>query len=285
MATLGSLYKSSVLTVSVIMALIPLALGKLDLLGMAVIALGSIAVFDLFGKDYGYYISPLLSLLYLLMYYGLIGMTQFVVVAGALISLVVAKDVEKLKFVGSPEATLLYPLRMLGMAVLAVLGPFYLLYTAIRYGGLIYKVTAVLAAGLAVMSLGMSITPLYMGYLDKAFSIDLTSPITWVGLVGYEELISRPFGVVGNAFWALLHFPSRYYYTGLASLYAVLIVANGGRWLYETYKRGGIVASIIGHAVYNAYIYVIASSSLFTLPIVLMVGAFAYFIFKNLGKE
>ncbi|MEZ0319734.1 MAG: hypothetical protein ABWK05_07075 [Pyrobaculum sp.] len=280
---LSTLYKSTVLTSAVIMALIPFALGRIDPLGMAVIVLGSLAVFELYGAEYGYHVSPILALLFVLMYYGLIGMTQFVIVAGAVVALVAIKDADKLKFVGNnATVTLLYPLRMMGMAVLAVFSIFYLIYTAIRYGRLIYKVAALLAVILGIGHILYSYIDLSMGVFTS--KIDMTNPVTWLGLVGYEELISRPLGVVGNAFWVLLHFPSRYYALGPAALLAILLIANGGRWLYETYKKSGIVGSIIGHVVYNAYLTLMAYSGILMLPVLLLIGVIAYFIFNQVGR-
>jgi hypothetical protein len=104
------------------------------------------------------------------------------------------------------------------------------------------------------------------GVFNDAFSALLgplspSNPLVWIGVISYEEFVGRatPFA---NAMFTLLHLPSRLWYSykelgdelfavGLA-FFILMIINFGARWLWDIYRRHGIVASIFGHAFYNA---------------------------------
>jgi hypothetical protein len=140
-----------------------------------------------------------------------------------------------------------------------VAGGFALLLLVILGVGGIYGFTIGFSAEtVGQLSVGGMFKDVFAGLLGP---LSFSNPLVWVGIVSYEEFIGRvtPFA---NAMFTLLHLPSRlwagYKFTG-SDLYAVgfaffilLIINFGARWLWSLYQRHGIVASIMGHAFYNA---------------------------------
>jgi hypothetical protein len=108
------------------------------------------------------------------------------------------------------------------------------------------------------VSVGGMFNDLFAGVLGP---VSPSNPLIWVGVIAYEEFIGRvtPFT---NAMFTILHLPSRLVYglkaTGaelpaVAIAFFILMAINFvARWLWDTYRRHGIVVSIMGHAFYNA---------------------------------
>jgi hypothetical protein len=222
--------------------------------------------------------SPIQVFIYVLALFGLIGGIQFVVFAAVLIAAFLIKEV-KLKaptLDGLIESTkmALVGVFMPVIGLLLPIIPFYETAKKFRYdvaGGLallalviigvvgIYGFTMSLSAEtLGLVSVGGMFNGVFAGLLGP---LSESNPLLWVGVVAYEEFIGRvtPFA---NAMFTLLHLPTRlwvgYRMVGM-DLFAVgiafliLMTINfGARWLWGIYQKHGIVASILGHAFYNA---------------------------------
>ncbi|MBD6956105.1 MAG: hypothetical protein F9Y92_05645 [Thermoplasmatales archaeon] len=91
--------------------------------------------------------------------------------------------------------------------------------------------------------------------------LDESNPFLWVGVIGYEELIGRP-TPLANAFFVVLHAPSRMYFfydelkdtlaAVALTILALSVIHFTTRWLYDLYQKHGILTSLAGHAIYNA---------------------------------
>jgi hypothetical protein len=110
------------------------------------------------------------------------------------------------------------------------------------------------------------------------------SPLWWLGAIGWEEFIARAAGPMGNAFWVILHFPTRYLVLGvLGAIGAVSYVQIGARWLWDTYERGGIIGSLMGHATYNAVLSLLVEAPITLWPLIIIAAITLYFIAKPFG--
>jgi hypothetical protein len=222
--------------------------------------------------------SPMQVFVYLLALFGLIGGTQFIVFAAVLIAAFLLKEV-KLK---APSVDGLIESMKMGLvgAFVPLLGlilpiiPFYETAKKFRYDvfgalallalvlvGIIGMYTAALTAStdkVSLLSIGGVFNDAFAGLLGP---LSESNPLYWVGVISYEEFIGRvtPFA---NAMFTLLHLPSRlwagYKMTG-SDLFAIGIafillmsINFSARWLWGIYQKHGIVASILGHAFYNA---------------------------------
>jgi hypothetical protein len=222
--------------------------------------------------------SPMQVFIYLLALFGLIGGVQFIVFAAVLIAAFLLKEV-KLKaptvdgLIESAKMVLL-GVFMPVIGLLLPIIPFYEAAKKFRYdvGGalalLVLTIVGVIgistivitesAANADLLSIGGVFNDAFAGLLGP---LSPSNPLVWVGVISYEEFIGRvtPFA---NAMFTLLHLPSRlwdgYKMTGF-DLFAVgiafmilLSINFGARWLWSLYQKHGIVASIMGHAFYNA---------------------------------
>jgi hypothetical protein len=280
MSTLGLLSKVSVEAVSLAAAIVIFAILGFSLftvVGAGLAYLGIRALMRSWVLDHPLP-SPMQVFLYLLALFGLIGGTQFVVFAAVLIAAFLLKEV-KLKaptvdgLIESAKMALL-GVFMPVIGILLPLVPFYEAALKFRYdvaGGFALLLLVILGVGgiygftigfsaetVGQLSVGGMFKDVFAGLLGP---LSQSNPLLWVGIISYEEFIGRvtPFA---NAMFTLLHLPSRlwagYKFTG-SDLYAVgfaffilLIINFGARWLWSLYQRHGIVASIMGHAFYNA---------------------------------
>jgi hypothetical protein len=222
--------------------------------------------------------SPMQVFLYVLALFGLIGGTQFVILAAVLIAAFLIKEV-KLKaptIDGLIESTKMGLLGIfmpvLGLALPII--PFYEAGRKFRYDiggalallalvliGVIGMYTSALRASIenaSLMSIGGVFNDAFAGVLGP---LSQSNPLLWVGVISYEEFIGRvtPFA---NAMFTLLHLPTRVwagfkmsgddlFAVGIAFI-ALLGINFGARWLWSLYQKHGIVVSIMGHAFYNA---------------------------------
>jgi len=222
--------------------------------------------------------SPMQVFLYVLALFGLIGGTQFVILAAVLIAAFLIKEV-KLKaptIDGLIESTKMGLLGIfmpvLGLALPII--PFYEAGRKFRYDiggalallalvliGVIGMYTSALRASTenaSLMSIGGVFNDAFAGVLGP---LSQSNPLLWVGTISYEEFIGRvtPFA---NAMFTLLHLPTRVwagfkmsgddlFAVGIAFI-ALLGINFGARWLWSLYQKHGIVVSIMGHAFYNA---------------------------------
>ena len=232
--------------------------------------------------------NPLLILLYVLMVFAVaISVYQLVIFAAVVIALVVAA--KRPSLATRPGPTLVYPLRLAGLAAGILAAPLILWYEAIRRGTWLYRLYMVLGGiglVLSMVGLGFDVRPIasllatpmlgqYLGIGPDA------SPLWWLGAIGWEEFISRAVGPMGNAFWVILHFPTRYLVLGvLGAIGAVSYIQIGARWLWDTYERGGIIGSLIGHATYNAVLSLLVEAPITLWPLVIIAAITLYFIAK-----
>jgi hypothetical protein len=281
MTTLSFLARVSVESVSLAAALIiPAILGFsiFTLLGTALTYLGIRAILRSWVLDHPLP-SPMQVFLYLLALFGLIGGTQFIVFAAVLIAAFLLKEV-KLKaptlegLIESAKMALLgiiVPIIGLSLPII----PFYEAAKKFRYdsGGalallllVVIGVVGIVFSGVAqaageaagLMYIGGIFNNVFAGLLGP---LSESNPLLWVGMIGYEEFIGRvtPFA---NAMFTILHLPSRlvagYKLTGMdlfavgVAVLIILAINFSARWLWDLYKRHGIVVSIAGHAFYNA---------------------------------
>ncbi|AAU25961.1 hypothetical protein TTSV1_gp11 [Thermoproteus tenax spherical virus 1] len=256
---LRTIYTASVLAAAIVTALVGFVVTE-SLLAPILIFLTVLAIFDYWGYEAAKVVAPMTMFLYTLAFFGALSGVQLIIIAAVIISALALK--EKPKLAGPWHATLAYPLRLAALAPLVLLlGPLYLIYDAVRRGGIIYKAAAVLGAiGMGLFMFGRPLSlwvdphVMSFGWLAQILPPE-ANPIYWVGAIGWEELISRAIGPLGNAWWAIMHLPSRLAALPvLPAIGIVLLINIGGRWLWETYKEGGLIGSIIGHAVYNAMV-------------------------------
>jgi hypothetical protein len=280
MSTLRVLASVSVETVSLASALLVFALLGLSLytiIGAGLAYLGLRAILRSWVLDHPLP-SPMQVFLYLLALFGIIGGIQFVVFAAVLIAVFLLKEV-KLKVPTIDGLIESAKMAFLGI-VAPVLGlllpiiPFYETAKKFRYdvAGAVALLLLVILGVWAIYSPLMdvsvdvinsvSVGGIFNDYFAGVLGpLSLSNPLLWVGVIAYEEFIGRvtPFA---NAMFTILHLPSRMVYglkvtghelfaVGLAFL--ILMVINfGARWLWDIYRKHGIVVSIMGHAFYNA---------------------------------
>lgn len=219
--------------------------------------------------------APILTFLYVLALWGLIGAIQFLVLVPVIIAAFMLKEVKLIK--GPIDEVLIKPLKMgvLGGLFSGLVIPIYIAsvyYYFRHYRDFVGKLVAFVL--MVFMFIGLLALP--FSEIDAANLVSQVAlnplepytagilpynPLTWVGVIAYEELVGRatPFA---NAMFVLLHAPSRLVYgsqilgESLAGLgFAVFVLGVIGLttvWLRDLYQRYGIIGSIIGHAVYNA---------------------------------
>jgi len=173
----------------------------------------------------------------------------------------------------------------LGLAVGIPIGFIFIVpYEAYR----MWKRGARIAAASALLSLLFAIFTPSMDILSSLMSINLIQSmsllslghsftgqfglvdiLTWPGVIGYEELISRfaldAVGPLANYMFVVLHAPSRLI-DALAAAPAVLtIISMGTRWITDVYRNHGLVGSITAHTVYNTMVAWLLGTLLFPL--------------------
>jgi len=238
--------------------------------------------------------SPVLTLLYILTYYGLLGLTQFLIMASVVIAVFTLKEARLWR--GPWDEAVIAPLKMglLGGSMSALLipvlvAPLYFLWK--HYKDALGKLAALALIGIMLFYMSQtaeiattSITHAGLSPLAPALEINYSNPLLWVGLVGYEELLGRP-TPAANAWFVALHAPSRlmeaadiFGETISAIGYTVFVVSLIGLatvWLRDIYTRYGLIPSIVGHAIYNASVSAPIMSPL--AMAYMAVGLIAYF--------
>jgi len=239
--------------------------------------------------------TPILTFLYVLTLWGLIGLIQFIVLASVIIAAFNLKEVRLVK--GPPDEVIIKPLKMgvlgglfSGLIFPALIAGIY--YYLRHYKYTVGKIIALALIALTFITLLMEsvdvdsivVSQLALNPLSP-FVGDVVyhNPLLWVGVIAYEELVGRvtPFA---NAMFVLLHAPTRIWYSGtilgetLGALgFTVLIlgiIAFVTRWLIDIYRSYGIIGSIIGHAVYNA---AVSAPTLTVIPFVFVaIGLIAW---------
>jgi hypothetical protein len=236
--------------------------------------------------------QPMLVFLYVLALFGLVSY-QFLVLASVIIAAFMLKEVKRLGNVGD----ILYGLKMGVPAFLFMIGGWLVIpfYEAVKMArrdvvGAVVIVVSTLMAIWALLSFLLSVSPEAALQLGIFKPLDPSNPFLWVGVIGYEELIGRP-TPVANAFFVVLHAPSRLYYFyktlgdilgAVAITIMVLAVIHfTTRWVFDLYQKHGLLASLAGHAVYNATL----SADIFSpMPIFFFIAGLAVFIFLREGR-
>lgn len=288
---LSTLYQITTLSVSVVAALVAFAYKEFSLLVMAVIFLLTYGILQYFNADVKV-VAPVLTFLYVLAYFGVFSVVQIAIVASMVAVLFAFKD-GKVKLAGNWYNTLFFPLRHAGLAAVIAVAPVLAMWLA-KHAVLAARKSLVF--GLLVLASALYVIGLLLGFVksfDSAalasmaygfteMKISTTSPITWVGLIAWEELFTRPLGGIGNAFFAILHIPTRFAnLDALTAMLVIVIIAIGTTWLVETYQRGGLIGAIIGHAVYNATVTAIATSKGLAILFPIIIGAALYIMFNR----
>jgi hypothetical protein len=280
MSMLGALSRLSVESVSlsiafVIFAILGFSVGSILGAGLAYLAVRAIMKSWVLDHPLP---SPMQVFLYLLALFGLIGGIQFIVFAAVLIAAFLLKEV-KLKapsidgFIESAKFALLgVVMPFIGLSLPII--PFYESARKFRYdlaGGLalvllviigvigLYGIAVPLSVkGVGLLSIGGVFNDAFAGLMGP---LSGSNPLLWAGVIAYEEFVGRvtPFA---NAMFTLLHMPSRLVVglkltgadlSAVGIAFLVLMTINyGARWLWDLYRRHGIIASIAGHAFYNA---------------------------------
>jgi len=238
--------------------------------------------------------SPVLTFLYVLTYYGLIGLLQFLIMASVVIAVFTLKEARLWR--GPWDEAVIAPLKMglLGGSMSALLipvliAPLYFLWK--HYKDTLGKLAALALIGIMLFYMPQTatiatstVTHASLSPLAPALEINYSNPLLWVGLVGYEELLGRP-TPAANAWFVALHAPSRLAEAAsifgesiMAIGYTVFVVSLIGLatvWLRDIYTRYGLIPSIVGHAIYNASV---SAPLLSPLAMAFMaVGLIAYF--------
>jgi|ADKH01.1.fsa_nt_gi hypothetical protein len=280
MSVLGALSRLSVESVSlsiaiVILAILGFSVGSILGAGLAYLAVR--AIMKSWVRDHPLP-PPMQVFLYLLALFGLIGGIQFIVFAAVLIAAFLLKEV-KLKaptvdgFIESTKMALLgVVMPFIGLALPII--PFYESARKFRYdlaGGLALVLLVIIGAigfygiavplsvkGVGLLSIGGVFNDAFAGLMGP---LSASNPLLWAGVIAYEEFVGRvtPFA---NAMFTLLHMPSRLVVglkltgadlSAVGIAFLVLMTINyGARWLWDLYRRHGIIVSIAGHAFYNA---------------------------------
>jgi len=258
--------------------------------------------------------SPMQVFLYILALFGLIGGIQFIILVAVLIAVFLLKEVKlkaptldgiiesmKYAFLGiiMPLIGVILPIvpfyeaakkfrydfvGALALLLLAILGVFtiyvYLLVIEPQDGEDAVDIIGIRDM-VGFVSIGGMFNEFFAGVLGP---LSPSNPLIWVGVIAYEELIGRP-TAFANAMFTLLHMPSRLWfgYKGIgnellavALTFLILLIINFiTRWLWDTYQRHGIVASIMAHAFYNAGVSALADlieGNVLNFAIMLFIG-------------
>jgi len=249
---------------------------------------------------------PMLVFLFILTLFGLIGGIQFIVLASVIVAVFLLKEVKLTRptIDGILES---FKMGLLGLVmpiigVLLPLVPFYEAARKVRYD--VLGALALLAlTALAVVAMWLGGVPLSVSLVSVGgvfnehlglLGLSESNPLVWVGVIAYEEFIGRVTSFA-NAMFTLLHMPSRLAFFGktagdlgaVALTFMVLLSINyGARWLYSIYQNHGIVASIVGHAMYNAGVSAFADLLSFDLlpAAVIMFLGIAGFLYSLGGR-
>lgn len=242
---------------------------------------------------------PLLVFLYIIAFFGLLGNTQFIVAASAIVAAFMLKELKIVN--GNPIDAVISGLKLgliggLFRIGLIIVVPIYEALKVVRRSPIL--AAAILLSFLLMLSklfsplLHIEYTVLSMEPLSGVFRyLDRGNPFLWAGMIAYEELIGRP-TPIANVFFVLLHFPSRAQYAFnhfakdplLATAFALFVLTIlhfGTRWLWDLYKKYGFIGSLAGHSVYNA----ILSANLKTFLLLFLLGIAAYIYEKALKSE
>ncbi len=293
--SVAQLYSYSANAVALAVALIVVALFGLNtetLIAAGMLWLVARGIFDYWLG--GELPPPLVTFLYITALFGLIGGIQFIVLSATIATmfLFITKDVKKL----GNSVSLLAGLRMAVPAGLIWLGgfliiPFYEAFKIARRSlpmalallALILMASYYFFASIAKLNAeATQLNPLH-GIFGP---LDVANPLVWFGVIAYEELVGRP-TPAANAFFVLLHTPSRLWLfrwlgpigAALVTIFILLILHYVTRWLWSLYKNHGLIASVVGHAVYNATV----SSFFFSVAglFLFLVGLAAYILIRD----
>lgn len=242
---------------------------------------------------------PLLVFLYIIAFFGLIGETQFVVAVSVIVAAFMLKELKIVK--GNPLDAVISGLKLglLGGLLrigLLIVAPIYEALKVLRRSPIL-AITMLLSLLLTIFALFSSLlhieyAVLSIGPLSGVFGfLDQGNPFLWAGVIAYEELIGRPIPIA-NAFFVLLHYPSRAVYAFdkiakdplLATAFALFVLTAihiGTRWMWDLYKKYGFIGSLSGHAVYNA----VLSANLTGFLLLFVLGIAAYIHEKTLKSE
>jgi hypothetical protein len=130
---------------------------------------------------------------------------------------------------------------------------------------------AIFMPSMNILSSFMSINLIQSMSLGHTFTgqFGLVDILTWPGVIGYEELISRfaldAVGPLANYMFVVLHAPSRLIEALTAAPAVLTIISMGTRWITDVYRRHGLVGSITAHAVYNTMVAWLLGTILFPL--------------------
>lgn len=284
---LGRLWQITTVTASLLIGAIVFAF-TFNILHFLLFAGLAYAIFTAFQAEIRT-LAPILTLLFILGYFGLIGVIQFIIAVSVIIALFALKDI---RLTGDNiYRTVFYPLRIAILPVIFLFLPIaiiYLLWRGLKVQALMFKIYSILAAFLLIVFLFshlsiMNTVDYNVGFLGDLLSLNpsMLSPITWLGVVAYEELFTRPLGGVGNAFFVLYHMPSRYATLEIFAIAAIMLIALATFWLWDSYKYGGIVGSIISHVVYNTMIMAFVALPIAVWPTLMIVSFILYFTFKK----
>ncbi|QJF12427.1 hypothetical protein QIT50_gp15 [Pyrobaculum spherical virus 2] len=242
---------------------------------------------------------PLLVFLYIIAFFGLIGETQFIVAASVIVAAFMLKELKIVK--GNPLDAAVSGLKLAVLGGLLRIGlltvaPIYEALKVLRRSPIL-AITMLLSFLLTIFALLSSLlhieyTVLSTGPLSGVYGfLDPGNPFLWAGVIAYEELIGRPIPIA-DAFFVLLHYPSRAVYafdkitkdpllaTAFA-LFVLTVIHIGTRWLWDLYKKYGFIGSLSGHAVYNA----VLSANWTTFLLLFVLGIAAYIYEKTLKSE
>lgn len=287
-------------TIALVSALIVLAIFGISLSSLMAAALVYAYVYGLIQFWTRHELPPpLLVFLYIIALFGLIGWTQFIVAVSVIVAAFMLKELKIVK--GNPldavisglKLALLGGLLRIGLTIVA---PIYEALKVLRRSPIL-AITMLLSFLLTIFTLFSSLlhieyTVLSVGPLSGVFGfLDPGNPFLWAGVIAYEELIGRP-TPIANAFFVLLHYPTRAEYafdkiakdpllaTAIA-LFVLTVIHIGTRWLWDLYKKYGFIGSLSGHAVYNA----VLSANLTAFLLLFVLGIVAYIYEKTLKSE
>jgi hypothetical protein len=326
MSALRILATVSVESVSFVVALVVVAILGFSLssiIGAALAYLGTRAILKSWVLDHPLP-SAIQVFLFGLALFGLIGGVQFIVFAAVLIAVFLLKEVKlKAPTVDGLIESAKYAFLGIVMPIIGVILPiipFYETARKFRYdlAGALALLLLVILTVLVLYGVGLSVLPVVSPgtssnmILDVAASVYVggmfndvfagvlgpvspSNPLIWVGVIAYEEFIGRvtPFT---NAMFTILHLPSRLVYglkaTGaelpaVAIAFFILMVINFvTRWLWDTYRRHGIVVSIASHAFYNAGVSAFAdllTGNVLDFMVILFIGLVGFLY--SLGRR
>ena len=287
-------------TIALVSALIVLAIFGISLHSLIAAALVYAYVYGLIQFWTRHELPPpLLVFLYIIAFFGLIGGVQFVVAVSVIVAAFMLKELKIVK--GNPLDAVISGLKLGLLGGLFRIGLFLVvpIYEALK----VLRRSPILAIAMLVSFL-LTIFALFSSLLHIEFAVlsigplsgvfgflDKGNPLLWAGVIAYEELVGRPIPIA-NAFFVLLHYPSRAVYafdrvvsdalyaTAFA-LFVLTVIHMGTRWLWDLYKKYGFVGALSGHAVYNA----VLSANLTGFLVLFVLGIAAYIYEKTLKSE